>query len=272
MKKLVLPLLLVLSLALTAFIGSNPVEVIQRATSYVLRSSLYDSVTVEPKFLLKSVSTGNATDAILVRRANGGVFSIAQSVLSNSFIQNQGLTTQTAQFAIDGDGKLRNLTGTSTIQSAIRAQITGGNEAISLISATNLQRLYITSAGTTNPQVHLDNVGFALGYSGLDFKFGSTITATISKNAPANPNDVITFQYMAKTMRSTASGTGAATTISVAHGLSGITSSNAVIASPNSAAAAGYNYVDIDATNVNFYYTVAPISGTNNLIYSITIK
>ncbi|MES2593152.1 MAG: GDSL-type esterase/lipase family protein [Bacteroidota bacterium] len=70
----------------------------------------------------------------------------------------------------------------------------------------------------------------------------------------------------------TASGSGVATTISIAHGLTGVTSSSYVSAIANNAASAGIQYVTVDATSVNIFYTVAPASGTNNLTYSIEIK
>lgn len=74
-------------------------------------------------------------------------------------------------------------------------------------------------------------------------------------------------------LRLTGSGTGVATTISIAHGLIGITSSSIAQVTPASSAAVsstGY-YVTTDATNVNIIYTTAPAVGTGNLVYNIMI-
>lgn len=70
----------------------------------------------------------------------------------------------------------------------------------------------------------------------------------------------------------TASGTGAATTISIPHGLKNISGISPVLVQPLNAASAGIQYSTIDATNVNVMYTIAPALGTNNLNYSILIK
>lgn len=102
---------------------------------------------------------------------------------------------------------------------------------------------------------------------------GIDVNTTVKASAnDGTPTALVRNQDLSTTKKLTTSGTGIATTISVAHGLIGITSSNSIVASANTAASGGYNYIDIDATNVNFYYTVAPAAGTNNLIYSVTIK
>jgi len=97
----------------------------------------------------------------------------------------------------------------------------------------------------------------------------ATATTPTAKN---NSTSVATTAFVGKQFTATGSGTGAATTISFAHGVSGVTSANSVIVTPNNAAAAGLIYVTLDATNVNVVYSVAPASGTNNLAYSVSIK
>lgn len=90
------------------------------------------------------------------------------------------------------------------------------------------------------------------------------------------PESLITRRYgdnrYGLTNNYTASGTGSATTISVPHGLGGITANTAVTVSARNAASAGISYVTSDATNINIVYTVAPASGTNNLSYTIHIR
>ena len=73
-------------------------------------------------------------------------------------------------------------------------------------------------------------------------------------------------------LRLTGSGTGAATTISIPHGLTSITSNSIAVVTPINAASAGISYVTTDATNLNIIYTVAPANGTNNLSYNVSIK
>lgn len=90
--------------------------------------------------------------------------------------------------------------------------------------------------------------------------------------SPIQPQFNTITSALSTTKTLTSSGTGVATTISIAHGLSGITGASAVLVMPNNAASAGVIYATVDATNVNIVYTVAPALGTNNLLYSVTIK
>lgn len=77
-------------------------------------------------------------------------------------------------------------------------------------------------------------------------------------------------QFVVQTQTKTASGTGALTTINIAHGL-GYTP---VIISvhPNNAASNVQPLVTSDATNFIFNYAVAPATGTNNLSYNISYR
>lgn len=94
-------------------------------------------------------------------------------------------------------------------------------------------------------------------------------TAILGTNTTQLATTAFVIANTAKALRLISSGTGVATTISVAHGQSGITSTSKVVADAGSSAAGGWTYVTTDATNVNFIYATAPISGTNNLIYNI---
>lgn len=97
----------------------------------------------------------------------------------------------------------------------------------------------------------------------------ATATTPAAKN---NTTSVATTAFVGKQFTATANGTGAAVTIVIAHGVSGITTASSVIVTANNAASAGFSYVTVDATNVNIVYGTAPASGTNNLLYSISIK
>lgn len=64
--------------------------------------------------------------------------------------------------------------------------------------------------------------------------------------------------------RATLNGTGAATTFTIAHGMDAAPSM--VIVTPGSSAASTAYYVTVDATNITVTYTVAPASGTGNVV------
>lgn len=96
--------------------------------------------------------------------------------------------------------------------------------------------------------------------------------AAPTATAKTSTTQIATTAFVGKQFTATGSGTGAATTISFAHGVTGVTSANSVIVTPNNAAAAGLIYVTLDSSNVNVVYSVAPASGTGNLAYSVSIK
>lgn len=75
--------------------------------------------------------------------------------------------------------------------------------------------------------------------------------------------------------KGTASGNGTngtITPITIAHGLTGVTSTSTFNVTPTSAAAGGYKYATIDATNMYIYYSTAPATDTNNLTYNFLIQ
>jgi len=73
-------------------------------------------------------------------------------------------------------------------------------------------------------------------------------------------------------MQLTGSGTGSATTISFAHGMTGVTGATPFVIIATNAAAGGFDFATIDATNINVTYAVAPASGTNNLSFNVAIR
>jgi len=122
--------------------------------------------------------------------------------------------------------------------------------------------LFFTPTGTTRQTI---------AYLGL----AQTYTAQQSGTTPTAKDSTTKFAttaYVGKQFTATGSGTGSATSIVIAHGVSGVTTASSVIVTPNNAASAGISYVTIDATNVTIVYAVAPVTGTNNLAYSISIK
>lgn len=99
----------------------------------------------------------------------------------------------------------------------------------------------------------------------------SNVLATTQANTVTNTT-IATTAFSGTLLRLTGSGTGAATTISIPHGLTGVTSSSIALVTPINAASAGISYVTTDATNINIVYSAAPVSGTNNLSYNVHIK
>lgn len=235
------------------------------AQFYQLR---YDSVRVVSKFKLGSVSTGAVTDSILTKKANGGVYKVAQSNFATTANIYFSRTATTLSPITAGDKILVSVTGSdvalrgnSVSNVALYGNSTGSGAGVFGSSATGYGGQFLSSSAT-NAAIFGSNTS---GGNIAQFSNGS-LTAIINSDA------TITAPLLGYTKTLTGSGTGIATTISIAHGLTGITSASPVVASANTSAAAGYNYVDIDAANVNFYYTVAPIAGSGNLKYSVTIK
>jgi len=108
---------------------------------------------------------------------------------------------------------------------------------------------------------------------------GTTTSSSITMQGPiiSRSTDGAALLWSAdgslvRAARVTASGTGSATTITVAHGLSGISSASIATVSAINAASSGISYVTCDATNIYIVYTTAPVSGTNNLSYNVIIK
>ena len=61
------------------------------------------------------------------------------------------------------------------------------------------------------------------------------------------------------------SGNGSSTSFTIAHGLTGISTTSKAFVTARNSATAGWSYIDVDATNITVNYAVAPASGTNNL-------
>lgn len=104
--------------------------------------------------------------------------------------------------------------------------------------------------------------------SGGKLQVTGSITATANSGAPTavvRNSDIPFENYLA-------SGTGASTTITIPHGLTGITAASKVIVQPLNSASAGVTFATIGSVNIVINYTIAPAAGTNNLNYSILIK
>lgn len=83
-------------------------------------------------------------------------------------------------------------------------------------------------------------------------------------------NDFVTLIQIPKTGISTQSGNGILTTFNIPHGL-GVTPSFKMVQA-GSVDAANILYITADVTNIIVNYSVAPSSGTNNLIFNWQVK
>lgn len=135
--------------------------------------------------------------------------------------------------------------------------------------------LYSTLASSITSAQMASSVTNETGTGTMVFSISPTFTGTpLSTTAAATvlTTQIATTAFAGARLVLTANGTGAATTIVVPHGLTGITSTSYATAFPRNAASAGISYVTVDATNISVVYTVAPASGTGNLSYSVEIK
>ncbi len=133
-------------------------------------------------------------------------------------------------------------------------------------------RMSISSVGVIRFNAYTASRALALDASSNVVASATTATELGYVNGVTAPiQGQINGIYAMKQVK-TASGTGALTTISIAHGMSGVTSASWCSAIANNAASAGISYVTVDAVSINIVYTVAPVLGTNNLLYSVEIK
>jgi len=181
------------------------------------------------------------------------------------------------------EGAVFNATG---FNNAINASVTGGIKAVNASSTTGsaiygeattgVAGQFVNASTGSGATISINNnsTGLLANFSSsgspkITFSNNGGITAVVNNGGV---NDVARNSDVGKKQVLTASGNGSATTISIAHGMSGVTSASWVSAIANNAASSGIQYVTVDATNINIIYTVAPASGTNNLLYSIEIK
>ena len=247
-------------------------------------------------------NTGGTIARIKNPTAGTGNYSrfIWESDIINQFL----ITAQSSTFSSNGINRQSGVVLNSTGVGALNIGATNAAGTIGLYTGGSTaanERLNIDASGNTTIRVStktplLTLTNLSAGTAGTD--------SLLTKNATTNAVRKIAADYYAATNNSaltgtptaptasattlttqiastafvgsmqnyTASGTGAATTITIAHGLTGITGTSKVIVQPLNAASSGISYCTIDATNVSVIYTIAPALGTNNLNYSIHIK
>lgn len=102
---------------------------------------------------------------------------------------------------------------------------------------------------------------------------GGTVTGNIVSPIATAPNQLATLAQAGYSQVSSASGTGSLTQIVINHAIPNVSPTTSVImVQARNAASANIQYVSIDATKIYINYSVAPVAGTSNLLYSIYIK
>lgn len=174
------------------------------------------------------------------------------SFASGNFVFNNARTAGTMSFQNNGVSKL-DITSSAV---AVKTLTTAGSVQ------TNASGV-LTSIANTGTGTNVLSVSPALT---------GTPTATTPSQTSITANQIATTSFTGVRLNFITSGTGSATTISVPHGLTGVTASSFAIAQAKNAASSGISYVTTDVTNINIFYSVAPPAGTNNLYYSIEIR
>jgi hypothetical protein len=231
---------------------------------------------------IRATGTSVSTDAmgvVGVTQQAGANYASIGITRSGQYAMAMGLGTNNRFITGTGTGRGINATIDTIITSTDLH--TGAYEHKNYLG-TNLYTLSSSGDGVYTGSVTA-NSGYVAGNTyGVTFNgvFGGT---NILK--PSNPSSTSTIvtqiqdksgilaltSDVARGVRLTGSGDGIGTTISIAHGLSGITSASIATIQPINAASAGVLYITTDATNVNIVYMVAPVLGASNLLYNFIV-
>lgn len=138
----------------------------------------------------------------------------------------------------------------------------GGTTSISFTVASLVTGITGYSAKFDNGPINLGNTPST----------ASDLTQILTRNSATGTIEKVNSTAFGQFGRLTGSGDGSSTMISIAHGLSGISSASVFTITALSAASANYSYATADSANINIFYTIAPTAGTNNLLYNLIIK
>ncbi len=170
--------------------------------------------------------------------------------------------TKTSSFVEPVNYKLNTTYTTTGAEYVTTASATAGNTTtITLCSCTGVPQ---TVTNYNNGGI----VNVVVGSNTYNLASGASITAYYNNGIFS----ILNGYGIPYNGTVTASGTGSATTISIPHGLSGITGASSLQLTPRNSASGSILYADVDGTNIYIYYSTAPASGTNNLKYSYVIK
>lgn len=183
---------------------------------------------------------------------------------------NVGIDTTSPNAKLDVNGSARASSNDGNANTLVR------NTDLSTYVTTNTNQTVTGSKTFSNTTYFTGGVvSGSVGYQDSGFinlLQSGVLSSNVTTFLPATGGQLVNTLFTGTKQVKTASGNGSATTISIAHGMTGVTTASWVSATANNAASAGIQYVTVDATNINIFYTVAPASGTNNLLYSIEIK
>lgn len=209
-----------------------------------------------------TTSTGLVSKSRLATNLTGYRKTTDSTILFNQFLSTtRNFLAPISSSSASGFSSSNGLSGASRLSIAFGYNIGGGTASMDIYS------------GSLYSSIRFDRLIYSDGTNGLSIVAPASFTSggnTITW--PAKTGTVALIPDLASYLRLTASGTGSATTISIAHGITGVSSTSKVFVTPKNAASAGFQYVTTDATNVNIVYSVAPASGTNNLSYDVEIK
>lgn len=177
--------------------------------------------------------------------------------------------TLTGNLSVAGDVNLTN--GNLTVGGS---GINGGKPILIFNNTNALKKLYLTAGkfGASEEGMHIYNQTDATTPVSFWSDGSATFTGAIQAAPATLSTQLATLGQAGYLKNVTASGTGSTTQITIAHGLTGITASSSAIAQARNAASANIQYVTVDATNIYINYSVAPVSGSSNLSYTIHIK
>ena len=190
----------------------------------------------------------------------------------------------------DGSGNIPNL-----VAGIVQGDILYGTGAgtIDRLPKNTTATRYLSNTGTSNApvwaQVNLANgiTGIVVGTNGGtgqnfyavgDLLYASTTTNLTKRNIGTTGqvlkvvSGLPTWADADYFQNFLASGNGSATSITITHGLTGITGTSKVIVQPLNTASAGVLYVTISSTTITIVYGTSPANGTNNLSYSIMVR
>jgi len=242
--------------------ASFAIQTVANANMLLVDSS--GKLTVN-KLIVNSLIAGATTDAFVVY---DNTTKEIKTIPYNSTKTVVNANNSAASFALDYFSDIPRLriqgTGAGT-SNGFAIQATGNTNLIYVDSSGRLyQNQYRLNAPNVTPSSATDTgttgeIKFTV--DGIYFCIGTN--TWIGVPLVSNPSAIIT-------QVKTASGTGAATTINIAHGLSYVPVIVSLIA--NNVASNVNPLITADATNFILTYAVAPASGTNNLSYNISYK
>jgi hypothetical protein len=212
---------------------------------YSSKFSIFNETAVNDGFTLDGSNNGMIRGTLSVNKGSNAVASAALEVSSTSQGFLKPVLTTTQQNAISTPA-----TGLEIYNSTGKAPAFYDGTA---------WKYGVLTAFPTDGQIPIGSTSTGQ-YTAANITAGSRIAVT---NGAGSIAIAVTGGYGQATL----SGNGSSTSFTIAHGLAGISGTSKVFLTARSTASAGWAYIDLNATNINIFYTAAPASGTNNLLF-----